>query len=245
MKKSYFYFILLFIHTNLQIKNKQKLIAESAYPFVLSTTNDYYYVITNSNYFKIQKESGNVGNIGTQSLFSSSNYVFITDNLNKNYLSKETDYYTIKYNEEISFEEISKNIKPSGSPSYVRIGGITKDDNFLIYGYTNDNNHLLFVNIPHNNRDCITDLKVNEHLSCKFIQGKNYICAAILDSDLHLIYLEHHFDSSEPSNNYLQLKSDINSNVYSNYYSLGLYDTNTYNIKVICGKKQKPFIADF
>ena len=46
MKKSYFYFILLFIHTNLQIKNKQRLIAESAYPFVLFTTNDYYYVIT-------------------------------------------------------------------------------------------------------------------------------------------------------------------------------------------------------
>ena len=109
MKKSYFYFILLFIHTNLQIKNKQKLIAESAYPFVLFTTNDYYYVITNSNYIKIQKESGNVANVGTQSLFSSSNYVFITDNLNKNYINKETDYYTINYNEEISFEEISIN----------------------------------------------------------------------------------------------------------------------------------------
>ena len=101
------------------------------------------------------------------------------------------------------------------------------------------------MNIPHNNRDCITDLKVNEHLSCKFIQGKNYICAAILDSDLHLIYLEHHFDSSEPSNNYLQLKSDINSSVYSNYYSLGLYDTNTYNIKVICGKKTKTIYCRF
>ena len=101
------------------------------------------------------------------------------------------------------------------------------------------------MNIPHNNRDCITNLKVNEHLSCKFIQNKNYICAVILDSDLHLFYLEHHFDSSAPSKNYLKLKSDINSNKYSDYYSLGLYDIDTYNIKVICVKKSRTIKCRF
>ena len=63
MKK---YYLLVFIQllfqtlTNQQIKQNPILLGNTLNPFVLSTTDDYFYVITEGTSFKINKESGNL-----------------------------------------------------------------------------------------------------------------------------------------------------------------------------------------
>ena len=58
MKKFYFLFVILFIQNNSQIKQNPIFLVESIEPFVLSTNDNYYYVITLGKNLKINKESG-------------------------------------------------------------------------------------------------------------------------------------------------------------------------------------------
>ena len=61
MKKFYLVsFIILFIRTNLQIKQNPISLDEAEKLFLLPTYDDYYYVMTDKKYFKIKKESGNI-----------------------------------------------------------------------------------------------------------------------------------------------------------------------------------------
>ena len=161
MTKLDFLFIILFIHTNSQIKNKPIFLSEDEYPFVLSTRDNYYYVITNKYCLKIQKDSGIKENTTDQNLFSSSDYVYITNNSDNNYLYYDYSYYTINYNKFMSFEHIEVNPKNTDKPSFKRVGGIVQENFFIIYGYNIDSNHLIFVSIPQNNRDSKVNLKVN------------------------------------------------------------------------------------
>ena len=55
------------------------------------------------------------------------------------------------------------------------------------------------------------------------------------NDELHVKFLEYHIDSSDYSKNTLTLKSNINSYVYNNYKSLGLYNTDKNKIKLLCG----------
>ena len=63
MKK---YYLLVFIQllfqtlTNQQIKQNPILLGNTLNPFVLSTNDSYFYVITEGTSFKINKESGNL-----------------------------------------------------------------------------------------------------------------------------------------------------------------------------------------
>ena len=79
MKKIlYILFILLFIHINSQIKQNPILLVESTNPFVLSTIDNYYYVITIGYNMKINKESGIIEDI-TENHVIIENYIFVSD----------------------------------------------------------------------------------------------------------------------------------------------------------------------
>ena len=239
MENFYFLFIILFLQTNSQQKINPIHLIENKYPFVLSSTDDYYYVITKGKSLKIQKESGNIIDLRDQNIFNSQDYVYITDNLNNNFLYYQHKYYNIIYAPFISFQQIT-NVNPKGSnaPSMIRVGGIAQNNNtFIVYGYTNDNNRqLLFSSIPQNNRDNIENLKLIDNLSCKFIEGDYYVCGMIINSNLQLNILKYHFDS-DSSNKSFTLISDIDSDVFNSLTSLGMYDTDKKNIKLLCAKK--------
>ena len=88
MKKLYFFiFIFLFTRINLKIKENPIFLVEAENPFVLSTNDDYYYVMTKGKSLKIEKESGVIINI-TDNQFSSSEIFFnIIEYSNNNYIN--------------------------------------------------------------------------------------------------------------------------------------------------------------
>ena len=237
MKKLYFLFIILFFYTNSQIKNNPISLIQDESPFVLSSTDDYYYIIAKGKCLKIEKESGNIKETQNQNIFDTSDYLLFSDNSNNNYLYYQYNYYTINYSTFISFDQMEVSPRPQGSSGFKRVGGIVQDNYFIIYGYISDsNNHLQFVSIPQNNRNSQVNIKVNDNLSCKFIEGEMFICAIIINPDkLHVIFLEYHIYSSDYSQNTLTSELNSNSYVYNNYKSLGLYNTDKNKIKLLCG----------
>ena len=188
MKRFNFLFIILFIHVNSQIKNNPISLGVGQYPFVLSSSDDYYYVITKENCWKILKEYGNITNTQTQNVFSSSEYIYVTDNSNNNYLYFPKIYYEIKLEQFISFIPIQTGQKPHNAPKMKRVGGIFQNNHLIFYGYSNDKD-LIFSNVPQKNRNYITGLRVNDNMSCKFIEGEDYICAMINRKDRIIVFI--------------------------------------------------------
>jgi len=137
MKKFY---LLVFIQllfqtlTNQQIKQNPILLGNTLNPFVLSTNDSYFYVITEGTSFKINKESGNLENISDNQF---TNYLCAFDNSNNNYLCliSERKYYHIKYNPFISYEEIIDNnsLHKSYSSTMKIFGSVAKDNEFIIF----------------------------------------------------------------------------------------------------------------
>ena len=79
-------FIVLFIGTNLQIKENPIYLYEAETLFVPSTNDDYYYVIIDNISFKIKKESGDISGCYDNSEFfdSKHKYFLLTKNPNNN-----------------------------------------------------------------------------------------------------------------------------------------------------------------
>ena len=132
MKRLYFLFINLFFRINSQIKNNPISLIQDECPFVLSSTDDYYYIIGKKKCLKIQKEFENITDIKNQDIFESSDYFFFTDYSNNNYLYYQNNYYTINYTTFISFELMFVNPRPQGSPSFKRVGSIVQENYFII-----------------------------------------------------------------------------------------------------------------
>ena len=104
MKKLYFFlFIVFFIRTNSQIKKNPIFLVEAENIFVLSTNDDYYYVLTTNKDFKIKKESGDIETISNNT-FNISDYKYLEDKAYNNYLYKHTnnEYYNRNY--KLNFE---------------------------------------------------------------------------------------------------------------------------------------------
>ena len=87
-------------------------------------------------------------------------------------------YYLIKYNPFLSFQEIEVNsISPFSSEAMKNIGSIAQNNEFILYGLNSE--YLLFSN---QNIDLRVHTKIdglNEKISCKFIEGEEFICALI------------------------------------------------------------------
>ena len=87
MGKIYLLIISLLIQTNPQIKNNPIFLVNKSSPFVVSSNDSYYYVLTEGKNLKINKEYGNIENI-TYFTQTSSKYFYIKDNKYNNYKLK-------------------------------------------------------------------------------------------------------------------------------------------------------------
>ena len=94
MKKLSFLFILIFTYINSQSNENPKFLVESKNPFVLSTNDDYYYVLTENYFLKINKETGDIENNDYIENFvgTSEYYFYIADNSYNNYLFFPYEY---------------------------------------------------------------------------------------------------------------------------------------------------------
>ena len=187
MKKFYFLFIALLAQTKtiVQIIQNPKHLIDKKNPIVLSTTdNNYFYLVTKGLNLKIKKESGEIEDRNDNE-FTNHDYIYIFDKLNNNYILYSNDYYEIKinYNSFISYEKITVySIPKTWSTRMTKIGGIAGDSEFILYGYVND--FLLFSSKSQYYRASQNINNINSKLSCKFINGENYICGMIISNKL-------------------------------------------------------------
>ena len=245
-------FIFLIIQTNQQIISNPKFLVEGENPFVLNTNNEYYYITTIGKNLKIDKESGDILNI-TDNIFSSSNYFFLTvEYSNNNYINNyicgftqtnhAKNYYHVIYDPFISYEkiEISATAKQSeGSSTMAVVGSISKDNEFIIYGYSTLNFYLIFASKSQNYRSRVAKTGINDKLSCKFIEGENYICAMIINSKLEVRCLKYQINTADSSQDSLVFINSINPLSYNSISSFGLYDTNKNDIKLLCKQTEQ------
>ena len=92
MEKLYFLFLLILVQNNSQIKENPIFLIEEKNPVVLSTIDDYYYVMAERNYIKIEKDSGSLEDTMGSLKDESENYFYFTDNLYRNYLFHSEKY---------------------------------------------------------------------------------------------------------------------------------------------------------
>ena len=143
MGKLYFLFITLFIQSFSQIKQNPIFLVESVNPFVLSTNDNYYYVITLGKNLKIIKESGIIEDKSDNGAVRA-DYSFISDNSYNNWIYFSNSYFKIIYVPFISYEEfiIDQN---SVYRDMTFTGWLSKYNNndIIIYGYY-QNDYLIF-----------------------------------------------------------------------------------------------------
>ena len=127
------------------------------------------------------------------------------------------------------------------------VGGIAKENEFIIYGYYN--NYLLFLK---QSREYIAQLgidNINDKLSCKFIHDEIFICVMIINSKINIYCVKYQIDPNE------SLKDDLINFVrsVSNEFdyadkeisSFGLYDTDKSEEKLLCAKSEQSVVCQF
>ena len=245
MKKFYFLFIVLFSLTiyNQQIKQNPILFENTENPFVLSTTDDYYYVITKGKDLKINKTSAQKEE---KANFLSS-YIYIFDNSNNNYIYSNSlnKYYLINYNPFISYQEITVNeISKSGISTFTRIGGIAQNNEFLIYGIRE--HYLLFSLKSQYYRAYYYISDLNNNFLCKLIENENFVCAMFINNKLKVNCFNYQTYTNSRQDS-LTLLTNQNSMEYDSISSFGLYDTdkNKNNIKILCRKNSQNIQCNF
>ena len=242
MKKIFLLFIIFFIRTNSQIKENPIFLVNTTNPFVLSTNDNYYYVITKGKSLKINKESGNIENI-TINDFTNSNYIYIVDNSYNNYIYYSNKYYHIIYEPFISYEEITIHSEQiSGeSNNMIVLGGIEKDNDFIVYGRSEIDSYLLFSKKSQQYSASIRIENINDKLSCKLIEEENYICVMITNDILNIFWLNYNIHPDEPLQDSL---TTYNFKEFQNtILSLGLYDTGDSHVKLLCGVYNQSIIT--
>ena len=179
MIKLDFLFFLLFFQINSQIINNPCFLVESSYPFLLSTpTDDYYYMVISGESLKINKESNNVAD-SEDTMTYTSDFIYIFDNSNNNYIYYSNQYYKIIYEPFITFSTITVSSKSIylGSYTMTNVGMIPRDNDFIIYGYYS--NYLIFSSKSQEFRSSQKINGLSSKFSCKFIKNQDFICAMI------------------------------------------------------------------
>ena len=238
MKKFYFLFIILFFRINSQIKENPKFLVESKNPYVLSTNDNYYYVMTLGKSLKINKESGEIEKNINNNYKDSNYYFYFEDKSYNNYLFYSNKYYQIIYNEFISFKEIEVKTESEFmiKTEMTKVGSIAKNNDFIIYGYRDK--YLLFSGKSRYYRAYATINNINEKLTCKFISDNNYICATIINYKLEIHCLEY-IIKYNPRDDYLLFYEAKKTLRYTSVSGYGLYDTKWNNIKILCRKSSQ------
>ena len=165
MKNFPFLFLVLLsqIPTILLIIENPIFLINAKNPFVLSTDDEFYYVITKGFNLKINKESEH--KVTSENSFTG-NYLYIFDNSVNNYiyLYDSKNYFYIKYNSFISYVPTTVYAKPQyGSSEMIIVGSIPQyNDEFIIYGYIKD--YLLFSKKSQEYRAFLKINNINEKL---------------------------------------------------------------------------------
>ena len=231
-----FIFIIFLTQTNSQIKENPIFITNNKYPFVLSSTDNYYYVLTLSKGYKIDKENGTI--IDEKSnIIPFPNVIYITDNSNNNffYLFYSKEYYHITYDPFISYEKIEfPCVSKYGSGKYpmTNVGTIPQDNDFIIYGYYS--NYLIFSSKTQEYRSSHQINNLDKKMSCKFIGDQNFICAMNINSKLNLYFLKYQIDPNYSRNNNLTLCYILNDIYEIENSIVTLFDTQIIEEKFLC-----------
>ena len=226
MSKLYFLCIFIFIKIKADIINNPYYLDNSKYPLLLPTSDiDYNYLITSGKSFRIKTENGVIDET-KNSITYPPNSILIKDKSNHNYLYDSYKYYKIDYKDFISF-----NLIPEGSEvidsksSIIIIGSIAKENNFIIYGLSD--NKLFFTN--NFEKIFYSEELADSKLSCKFIEGEEFICAKIEDDKIKIILLTFNIEETGYFN--IFHVEEMNFEVL---IDLALYDTSKNNIKYLC-----------
>ena len=238
MKKFYFLLILLFLKSSLQIKQNPIYLVDRKNPFVLSSNDNYYYVITIGNNLKINQESGNIEN-NTDNYADEESYIFIADNSYNNYLYYSNEYYKIIYDPFLSYEKLNINEYYS---NFKPIGFISINNTIIIYGCYNNDFFMFSTNFVSYSKIEVPNI-INYKIICKYIEGEDFVCGIILNSKFSLYCLNYHIDPNNNENNALSLNN--NTFIYGDSFTFGLYDTDKYNIKLFCCQNDDNIICKF
>ena len=238
----YFFLLLIVINkTNLEKNINPILLIEDSYPFILSSEDDdYYYIICSENNLKIEKESGTIENRNNND-FNLSTFIFISDKIRNNYIYFSNKYYYINYSSFVSFNEVQINFKEmrsSNSDKFTIVGSISikNEDDFIIYGYKKSS--LIFCIKSQSFCPSYTeDSNLSDKLTCKFINGTDFVCAIYINSKLIISCFKYELSSDNNNQmNSLNKYSKINPITYDSISIFGLYDTEKDNIKILCQK---------
>ena len=235
----YFLFIILFIQFNLKIKQNPIFLVESIYPFVLSTNNNYYYVITLGKNLKINKESGILEDISDNGAVRE-NYIFVADNSNNNWVYYTKEYFKIIYDPFLSYEEfgIEQN---SVYRDLISVGCISKynSNDIIIYGHYHSDYLAFSTNLGPYAYLQLENIK-NYKFICTFIQNEDYTCGIIMGNKLTIYCLKYHINPINFQDNTLEVYANSDENILKavSTSAFGLYDVdkNNYNIKIVCWK---------
>ena len=240
MKKLFFLFIVLFIRTNSQIKENPIFLVNASNPFILSTNDDYYYVITAGRSLKINKEFGNIENI-TINNFTDANYIYIVDNSYNNYIYYSNKYYHIIFDPFILYEEITVHSEQKNSEQnpMIIVGSIPKDNDFIVYGITKID-YLSFSS--KSQYYCASTLfekeDIDERLSCKLIENNDYICGIITEENLSINCFKYQIFNNSLDDSLTLYRNTLGWS-FSSISSFGIYDIdkNRTNIKLFCRQR--------
>ena len=123
------------------------------------------------------------------------------------------------------------------------VGGILQDNDFFIYGYSENNKHLIFIRKLKEGCVSLEIENINEKLSCKSIEGENFICAMIINNKLDIYCLKYNINIAVIDS--LEKYTNLNSLTYTSISSFGLYDTNENKIKLLCRKNNRYINCEF
>ena len=68
----------------------------------------------------------------------------------------------------------------------IAVGGIEKDNQLFIYGYSPNPGNLVFIKISNSGCGASPIDNINEKLSCKIIGNEFFVCATIISSNLEV-----------------------------------------------------------
>ena len=179
MENLYIILFTFFIVIYSKIKDNPIFLVNGGYPIVLSTEDDdYYYVITENIDLKIEKESGEI--VETNNTIKTEiSGLYIIDNSNhKNYIIFELEEcFLIKYNPFSTYKlnPINSLKSLNDHQEVKKIGSIVQDNDFIIYGFFDQ--ELFFSSKSQQNHSQIHKEQINDKLSCKYIDGEDFVCA--------------------------------------------------------------------
>ena len=241
MNKFFLIYFAFFIQVYSQIKINPIRLIQGKYPIVLSTSNEdnYYYLISDIENLKIEKESGSIKET-IDDIHTTPNSIYFSDIRNNNYIITESyECILINYNDFSRSEAININSLLDLDKNIIKqMGSIPQNDDFILYGYYKNEIFFSSKSQQYNYR-YETEYQFddnNNKLSCKFIDSEIFICAMIVENKVILKLLNYHIDSENLKLNLLALHSTLYID-NGEFSDVALYDTPKENIKLICLKK--------